>query len=217
MNSMDVDHFDESKDWFDYIHDHLDDEEMLHRCNWASFCASQVQNLGRKCLSAMLPLLQDEVATHVIVRHTMDIIDQVHKKLKLNQPLVITADQHVYANGKVRWLYPDEFSDNKVLMMMDPLHIDVNFLQVLSNWLESSGWTASLVKAKITSSGKAKSFLSGSHPKRSRYAHQVTCASLSLLLNGAYQQTHKKMIKIVGCPERKGNRLIFCTGVRSWN
>ena len=41
-SSMDVDHFDESKDWFNYIHDHLDDEEMLHRCNWASFCASQV-------------------------------------------------------------------------------------------------------------------------------------------------------------------------------
>ena len=40
MNSMDVDHFDESKDWFNYIHDHLGDEEMLHRCNWASFCAS---------------------------------------------------------------------------------------------------------------------------------------------------------------------------------
>ena len=56
MNSIDVDHFDESKDWFNYIHDHLD-EEMLHRCNWASFCASQVQNSGSKCSSAMLPLL----------------------------------------------------------------------------------------------------------------------------------------------------------------
>ena len=42
MNSMDVDHFDESKDWLNYIHDPLDDEEMLHRCNWTSFCASQV-------------------------------------------------------------------------------------------------------------------------------------------------------------------------------
>ena len=31
MNPMDVDHFDESKYWFNYIHDHLDDEEMLHR------------------------------------------------------------------------------------------------------------------------------------------------------------------------------------------
>ena len=114
MNSMDVDHFDESKDWFNYIHDHLDDEEMLHRCNWASFCASQVQNPGSKCSSAMLPLLQDEVATHGMVRHTMDIIDLLHKKLKLDQPLVTTADQPVYAIRKqVQWLYPDEYGDHK--------------------------------------------------------------------------------------------------------
>ena len=43
----------------------------------------------------MLPLLQDDM-----VRHTTYIIDQVHKKLKLDQPLVITADQPVYAIGK---------------------------------------------------------------------------------------------------------------------
>ena len=100
MNSMDVDHFDESKDWFNYMNDHLDVKEMLHRCNWASFCASKVQNPGSKCSSAILPLLQDEVVTHGMVTHTMDIIDKVHKKLKLDQPLVITADQPVYIIGK---------------------------------------------------------------------------------------------------------------------
>ena len=87
LNAMDVDHFDESKDWFNYIHDHLDDEEMLHSCNWAFFCASQVQKPGSKCSSAMLPLPQDEVATHGTVTHNMDIIDQVHKKLKLDNLL----------------------------------------------------------------------------------------------------------------------------------
>ena len=100
MNSMDVDHFDESKGWLNHIHDHLDDEEMLQKCNWASFNASQVQHPDSKRLSAMLSLLKDEVATHGTVRDTMDIIDKVHKKLKLDQPLVITADQPVYVIGK---------------------------------------------------------------------------------------------------------------------
>ena len=81
---------------------------MLHRCNWASFCANQVQNPDSKCSSAMLPLLLDEVATYGMVRRTIDI-DQVHKKLNLGQPLVITADQPIYTIGKqVQWLYPDE-------------------------------------------------------------------------------------------------------------
>ena len=62
----------------------------------------------------MLPLLQDEIATHGMIRHTMDIICQVYKRLKLDQPLVITADQPVYAIGKqVQWLYPDEYGDHK--------------------------------------------------------------------------------------------------------
>ena len=72
-------------------------------------------------------------------------------------------------------------------MMMDPLHIEMNFLNLLGNLLESSGWTESLVKAKITSPAKAESLLS--HPKRSSYAHQVTCASL---MNETYQQSHSK-------------------------
>ena len=166
----------------------------------------------------MLPLLQDEVVAHGIVRHTIDIIDQVHKRLKINQPLGITADQHVYAIGnQVQWLHPDEYVDHKVLMMMDPLDIEINFLNLLGNSLETSGKTESLVKAKITSLGEAESFLRGSHPKRSRYGHQVTCASLSLLMNETYQQSLVKMIKIVGCPKRKGYRLSFCTDVWSWN
>ena len=60
-----------------------------------------------------------------------------------------------------------------MLMMTCPLHIEMNFLNLLGNWLESSGWTESLVKAKITSPGKVESFLSDSHRKRSRYAHQL--------------------------------------------
>ena len=69
-----------------------------------------------------------------MVRHTMDTIDQVHKKLKLDQPLVIIADQPVYAIGKqVQWLYPEEYGEHKVLMIMGPLHIEMNFLNLLGN------------------------------------------------------------------------------------
>ena len=71
--------------------------------------------------------------------------------------------------------------------MMGPLNIEINFLNQLGNCLKSRGSAESLLKAKITSLGKAESFLSGSHPKRSWFAHHVTCASLSLLKKEAYQ------------------------------
>ena len=51
---------------------------------------------------------------------------------------MITAEQPVYAIGKqVQWLYPDEYSDDKVFMMMNPLYIKVNFLNLLGNLLET--------------------------------------------------------------------------------
>ena len=51
---------------------------------------------------------------------------------------MITANQPVYAIGKqVQWLYADECSNHKVLMMMDPLHIKMNFLNLLGNLLEA--------------------------------------------------------------------------------
>ena len=94
-----------------------------------------------------------------MVRHSMEIIDQVHKKLKLDHFLVLTADQPVYAIGKqVQCLYTDEYCDHKVLLMIGPLHIKMNFLNLLGNWLESSGWTESLVETKITSPGKQNLF-----------------------------------------------------------
>ena len=65
--------------------------------------------------SVMLPLLQDEVASHAMVRHTMDIIDKIHNSLYLNQPLIITADKPVYALSKqFPWLYPDVYGEKKI-------------------------------------------------------------------------------------------------------
>ena len=204
INTVDYNYFDDSDEWFSYIKNHLNDEELQHRCNWSSFFASQVNKRDSKCSSVMLPLLQDEIATHAMVRHTMDIIDRVHKSLKIDQPIIVTADQPVYAIGKqVQWLYPDEYGDCKVVMMMGPLHIEMNFIGMLGNWLESSGWTECLVKAKITTPGKAESFLSGSHPKRSRYAHQVTCAALSTLMNEAYMQSNSEEDQNSWMSERK--------------
>ena len=139
----------------------------------------------------MFPLLQDEIATHAMVRHTMNIIKEVQRNLELDQPLVITADQPVYALGKkVQWLYPDKYGEDKVLMMIGPLHIEMALLSLIGDWLESSGWVETLVKSSISTLAKASSFLKGSHPKRSRYAHQVTCASLSLLMNEAYENSN---------------------------
>ena len=148
-------------------------------------------NCATKAYSVMLPLLEDEMASHAMVRHTMDIIEKVHTHLKPNQPLIINADQPVYALSKqVQWLYPHKYGDHSIFMMMGPLHIEMTFLNTIGDWLESSGWVEILVQGDISTPGRADSFLKGNHPKRSRYAHQITCASLSILMQEAYRKSN---------------------------
>ena len=71
--------------------------------------------------------------------------------------------------------------------MMGGLHIEMNLLKLLGDWLRGSGQVASLIQADITS-GRAEALLSGSHVTRTRYAHQVTAGSLKLLQDSAYQE-----------------------------
>jgi len=60
--------------------------------------------------------------------------------------------------------------------------------QVLGDGLEGSGWSSALVDANITKWGIANSMLGGGHVTRTRWAHQVTSARLSVLQGAVYQQ-----------------------------
>ena len=66
----------------------------------------------------------------------------------------------------------------------------------LGDWLEESGWCNLLTDVEIDSAGKAVSFLNGSHVTRTRYAHQVTAATLQILMTKTYEKhsTEKKTI-----------------------
>ena len=60
---------------------------------------------------------------------------------------------------------------------------------ILGNWLEDSGWCSAITDAEITLSGKAQFSLSASHISRTGYTHQVTAASLHILMIKAYESS----------------------------
>ena len=92
----------DSNDCCQYLHQHINEEETENKVNWSSYWANRTPGSTNQTIFTMLPLLQDEIATHA-----MDIIKEVQRNLNLDQPLVVTADQPVYALGKkVQWLYP---------------------------------------------------------------------------------------------------------------
>ena len=61
---------------------------------------------------------------------------------------------------------------------------------MLGKWTEGSGWTDVLVNAGVATQGVADSFITASHLTRTRRVHQVTAASLFIMMGRAYN-THK--------------------------
>ena len=58
--------------------------------------------------------------------------------------------------------------------------------KMLGDILLGSGWTTAISEAGVASIGTADSFLKASHVTKTRHAHQISAASLYLLLNDAY-------------------------------
>ena len=150
------------------------------RMSFSAFHSQKIKEepIAFKSLSTLLPVLTESVDSPAMIRHSMELVKGLTRHLNPSQKqVVITGDQPVYALGKqVQWMYPDRYDD--ILWMMGSLHIEMAFLHALGNWLSESGWTDVFERARITTTGRIDSFLSGNKVKRTRYAHQVSLASL---------------------------------------
>ena len=118
------------------------------------------------------------------MRHAANMAKAITENVNPGQPVVITADQPVYALGKkLQWIFQDEFRD--FVWMLGPLHIEQNFIKAIGDWLEGSGWTKICEYSSNTLPGKADNFLSCAGVKESRgLGMHIRCHwfHLSLLL-----------------------------------
>ena len=72
---------------------------------------------------------------------------------------------------------------------MGPLQIETALLNAIGEWLEGSGWLGVFNKAKISTLGRADSFLSGSHVKWSGYAHLISLFALRSMALVVFQES----------------------------
>ena len=120
----------------------------------------------------------------------MKLIEKVTNFLNPGETPVLVFDQPLYAIAKtIQWNMPDRFGENKFVIMLGGLHIEMGFLALIGSFVTGSGWVEALEEAGVATSGKADSFLWAAHVKRSRYAHQVTACSLYQLLSDAYSES----------------------------
>ena len=117
----------------------------------------------------------------------MKIIKDAVCYLNHGQTPVIAMDQPLFAIAKqIQWYLPDNFGEDKYVVMLGGLHVKMLLLKILGEWLHNSGWSNALVQADITTSGRADAICKGSHVTRSRCAQQVTACALFILQKIAY-------------------------------
>ncbi|CAG9823856.1 unnamed protein product [Phaedon cochleariae] len=178
--------------WLHIVKELLEADDGLHemRLSWAGF-TSEIINSENITTSnhVLLPLLNEKVQSPAVVAHCLKLISSIINKLNLNNGIpVLTGDQPIYALAKqLQWKFPHLYGEDKFVVMMGGLHIEMAIMSMIGSWLTGSGWTDILVDAGVTSPGRAESLLSCSHVKRTRYAHQVTVAALVILKGHAYK------------------------------
>ena len=109
--------------------------------------------------------------------------------MRPDQTPVVTLDQPLFAVAKqIQRQWPETFGEDKYIVILGGLHIEMAAFKTIGNLLKESGWTAVLTEAGIASSGTAESFLPASSVTKTRLAHQVTACMLYKLLQCAYDQ-----------------------------
>lgn len=141
---------------------------------WAVYHARNSPSPTHQTRGALLPVFTEQAHDAATMCHVMGIAMKGIHHLNPDQTPVLVLDQPLYALCKqIQYINPSEFGEDKIFPLLGGLHIEMDCLQILGQWLEESGWIEVLVRADVVSKGQAESILKVGHVLRSRYAHEV--------------------------------------------
>ena len=135
-----------------------------------------------------MPLFTEAAYSAAMKAYAKKLSAKAIQHLHPGQIPVITRDQPLYSIAKqIQWTWPHTFLEDKFVVVIEGLHIEMNVMKLLGDILTGSGWTAILVQSEVTKSGQAEAILKGANVTRSRYIHQVIAAALHLIQVSAFQ------------------------------
>eukprot|EP00112_Aurelia_sp_Birch-Aquarium-sp1_P025733 Seg873.8 transcript_id=Seg873.8/GoldUCD/mRNA.D3Y31 product="hypothetical protein" protein_id=Seg873.8/GoldUCD/D3Y31 len=186
-------------------------QDITSECNvsWGAFHASQTErlNFDLPAISVMLPLFQDDSKSVAMIRHSMSVTKMAIQHLNQDQVPVITYDQPLFALAKlIQWQWPETYGEQKLVIILGGLHIEMAAWKAVGNWLENNGWVEALVQGNVFTAGVADSLIKVSHVARTKQAHQITASALALLLDEAYEIYKRKVPQVYESKEEWINR-----------
>ena len=105
--------------------------------NWSAHHASLNRGLAFEVGSLPFSLLREQAHSVETARHVMDKIKETLAYLNPDQ---IPADQPIFAVLKqVQWQWPEQYGEDKFVIMFGGLHIEMAALKSIGTLLQSSG------------------------------------------------------------------------------
>lgn len=179
------------RQWLSFLNSLHENDQFADEINisWSAYMANLQTEVPRPpAITGLLPMFRESAHTLAMVKHGMNLIKQATDLVNKGQVPVMTVDQPLYALAKkIQWTWPDIYGEQKFVVMMGGLHIEMSFLKVIGDFLDGSGWTSVMSTAGVTTEGRAENLQRGSQTSRSQWAHEVTAAALYALQQQAYR------------------------------
>lgn len=185
-----IDYLLQEEDWLEACSEGLSKDVLADTdiVSWAAYRASQSSLMSHQpALISLLPMFTENAHSAAMIAHAIKVVREATHHLNPSQTPVLAVDQPLYAIAKqIQWSLGGIYSEENLIVMCGGLHIEMAAFKALGKWVEGSGWKESLVDAGVATDGVAESFVSAKHLTRTRRAHQVTAASLYVLMRKAY-------------------------------
>ena len=121
-----------------------------------------------------MPLLLENAHAAALLSRVMNLVKEAVEHLNPNQTPVLTMDQPFSAIAKeIQWLWPDSFSNNKYVVMIEMAGRVVELFWVAS--YNNNCWNS-----------VADCFVKVSYLPRTTHTHQVTAEALHILQQSAF-------------------------------
>ena len=130
--------------------------------SWSAFKANSlsIDIPITPAISSLLPLFNED-SKSTAIRYSMDVIKTTTQIVNDQQIPVIFLDQPLCAIAKmIQWRWPTVYGEYKFVIVFGGLHTEMVILKYLGTWVDGSGWTEALAKAKVFKPGVADSMTS---------------------------------------------------------
>ncbi|KAE8746646.1 hypothetical protein FOCC_FOCC006630 [Frankliniella occidentalis] len=182
--------------WLRHVSDNCEGEVKELNLSWSAFHASLQPSSDSIVpgVNALLPLFYEDSATVSMICHGMKIAREITNIVNFGQTSVLCMDAPLFALAKlIQWNWPEIYGEKKLFVLFGPFHIEQACLRFIGRLLEGSGWTSVVSSAGLASESAAASLLRVDHLKKSRTIHQVTAATLFILLQEAYAEENPEV------------------------